>query len=74
VQDERLGRPEDALETWERVLDLFSGSGSVLMACEREGRVCLAMDLEPMEVRKTILRWELLTGKTATRVDTERTA
>jgi DNA modification methylase len=61
-------------EPGERILDLFSGSGSVLMACEREGRVCLAMDMEPMEVRKTIARWELLTGKQATRVDTERVA
>lgn len=57
-----------------RVLDLFCGSGSVLMACEREDRVCLAMDLEPREVRKTISRWELMTGKTARRIDASPTA
>lgn len=53
-----------------RVLDMFSGSGSVLIACEREGRVCLAMDIEPRQVLKTIRRWELATGKRAERVDT----
>ncbi len=64
----------NSTERGERVLDLFCGSGSVLIACEREQRVCLSMDLEPAEVRKTISRWERETGKQAKRIDTSTAA
>lgn len=56
-------------DSGDRVLDLFAGSGSTLIACEREDRICLTMDIEPKEVRKTILRWELETGQEARRLD-----
>ena len=37
-------------EPGDRVLDLFLGSGSTVIACERTGRVCLGMELDPCYV------------------------
>lgn len=36
-----------ATDPGERVLDPFAGSGSTLIACEREGRVCLMVEKDP---------------------------
>ncbi|HEY6767706.1 MAG TPA: site-specific DNA-methyltransferase, partial [Candidatus Sulfotelmatobacter sp.] len=44
------------------VLDSFSGSGSTLMAAERVGRICYAMELDPLYVDVAIRRWQRLTG------------
>lgn len=44
------------------VLDLFSGSGTTLMACERLGRVCRTMDNDPKYVAVTLERWSTATG------------
>ena len=52
----------------EKVLDLFGGSGSTLIACEKLGRQCYMMELEPMWCQVIINRWEALTGKTAEKV------
>lgn len=49
----------------ERVLDLFLGAGSVLLACELEDRTCLGLEIEPAWVEVTVRRWETLTGETA---------
>jgi DNA modification methylase len=46
------------------VLDLFSGSGTTLMACERLGRVCRTMDNDPKYVSVALERWSVATGKT----------
>ncbi len=48
------------------VLDLFLGSGSTLIACEKLGRRCYGMELDPHYVDVIITRWEKFTGKTAT--------
>ncbi len=48
-----------------RVWEPFSGSGSTLIACEREGRVCLAGECDPVNAQITIERWQKLTGKKA---------
>lgn len=45
----------------------FSGSGSQLIACEKEGRTCYAMELEPVFVEVAVRRWEAFTGKKAER-------
>lgn len=50
------------------VLEPFSGSGSVIMACERVGRRARAIEMEPKYVQTTIVRWQEFTGKTAERV------
>ena len=47
------------------VLDLFGGSGSTLMACEKTGRHCLMMEFEPHYCDVIVKRWEEFTGKTA---------
>jgi len=46
------------------VLDLFSGSGTTLMACERLGRICRAMENDPRYVAVGLERWSVATGLT----------
>jgi len=43
----------------------FSGSGSQIIAAERTGRVCYAMELEPVFCDVAIKRWEEFTGRKA---------
>ena len=47
------------------VLDLFGGSGSVLMASEELNRSCYTMEIEPTYCETIIRRWEELTGERA---------
>lgn len=47
------------------VLDLFGGSGSTLVACEKTERICYMMELDPKYIEVIINRWEALTGKEA---------
>jgi DNA modification methylase len=47
------------------VLDLFLGSGTTLIAAERTGRVCHAMELEPAYVDVAVRRWEAFSGERA---------
>ncbi len=47
------------------VLDLFLGSGSTLIACERTGRVCYGMELDVHYGSVVLARWESFTGKEA---------
>ena len=47
------------------VLEPFSGSGSQLLAAERLGRKCRAMEIQPAFVDVAIRRWEKATGKKA---------
>ena len=47
------------------VLDAFLGSGSTLIAAERTGRRCRALELEPLYVDAAIRRWQSLTGESA---------
>jgi DNA modification methylase len=48
------------------VVDLFGGSGSTLIGCERRGRVARLMEIDPKYVDVIVLRWQALTGKKAT--------
>lgn len=48
------------------VLDCFLGSGSTLIACERLGRPCRGVELEPAYVDTSINRWQDYTGLEAT--------
>lgn len=47
------------------VLDLFGGSGSTLIACEKTKRKCFMMELDPHYVDVIVARWEKFTGKQA---------
>lgn len=47
------------------VLDLFSGSGTTIMACEQNGRNAYCMELDPRYVDVIIKRWETFTGEKA---------
>lgn len=55
------------------VLDPFLGSGSTLIACERVGRRCRSIELDPLYVDLTIRRWQRLTGEGALLADTGET-
>jgi len=48
------------------VLDLFGGSGSTLIACEKTGRHARLMELDPKYVDVIVRRWQEFTGKQAT--------
>lgn len=48
------------------VLDLFGGSGSTLIACEKTGRQARLMELDPKYVDVIVKRWQDFTGKKAT--------
>ncbi len=49
----------------DHVLDLFGGSGSTLIACEKTNRKCYMMELDPIYCDVIVKRWENLTGKKA---------
>jgi DNA modification methylase len=49
----------------ERVLDLFGGSGSTLIAAEQAGRHARLVELDPLYCDVIIKRWEAFTGQKA---------
>ena len=49
------------------VYDPFVGSGTTIIAAERQGRACWAMELEPRYVDASVKRWEDYTGGQARR-------
>ena len=48
------------------VIDVFGGSGSTLIACEKTARDCRMMELDPKYCDVIIQRWQNFTGQTAT--------
>jgi len=51
----------------ENVLDLFGGSGSTLIACEKTGRRAYLMELDALYSDVIVQRWEQFTGRKAER-------
>ena len=49
----------------DKILDLFAGSGTTIMACEQLDRTAYAMELDPIYCDRIIKRWEAQTGKHA---------
>ena len=47
------------------VLDPFLGSGATLMACERTGRRCYGLELDPLYCDVIVRRWHAYTGDSA---------
>jgi len=58
---ENSSRPGDL------VFDPFGGAGSTLIACERTGRRCAMVELDPRYADVILVRWEHFTGSIATR-------
>jgi len=56
-----------------RVLDLFGGSGSTLIACEKTGRNAFLMELDEKYVDVIIKRWQDFTGKQAIHEESGKT-
>ena len=55
------------------VADLFGGSGSTLIACERSNRKARIMEIDPAYVDVIVQRWQQYVGKTATLAGDGRT-
>lgn len=55
------------------VLDVFGGSGSTLIACEKTGRHARLMELDARYVDVIVRRWQEFTGKQATHAATGAT-
>ena len=47
------------------ILDIFGGSGSTMIACEKLGKAAWLMELDPKYCDVIVKRWEDFTGKTA---------
>ena len=62
--------PEEAINNSSKgedvIIDLFGGSGSTLIACEKTGRVNRSMELDPKYCDVIVKRWQDFTGKQAT--------
>ena len=69
--------PEEAIDKTTkagyRVLDLFGGSGSTLIACEKIGRNAYLMELDPKYIDVIITRWQNFTGKEAVHIESGKT-
>ena len=55
------------------MLDVFGGSGSTLIACEKTGRDSRLMEIDPKYVDVIVKRWQEFTGKQATHAATGAT-
>ena len=53
------------------VLDLFGGSGSTMIACEKQNRHARLMELDPKYCDVIVKRWEDFTGKKAVLLENE---
>ena len=56
-------------KTGEKVLDLFGGSGTTLIACEQMDRRCFMMEFDPHYADMIVDRWEQLTGLKALKIN-----
>lgn len=53
------------------VYDPFVGTGTTIVAAERLGRRCYAMEIDPRYCDVAVARWERLTGRKAERIPAE---
>ena len=65
---EHSSRPADL------VLDPFGGSGTTMIACERTGRTCAMVELDPWFAEVIIRRWERFTGEDAVKIEADGSA
>jgi DNA modification methylase len=57
------------LKAGEALYEPFSGSGTALIAAERTGTRCYAMEIDPVYVDVALARWERFSGSIAERID-----
>lgn len=50
----------------QKVYEPFSGSGTTIIACEKSGRECRAVEITPAYVDVAVIRWQEFTGQRAT--------
>jgi DNA modification methylase len=63
----------DVTRRGDLILDSFCGSGSTIIAAEETGRLCCAVELDPLYVDVAIRRWQNVTGCDAVCVNTGET-
>ena len=56
----------------EAIFDPFCGSGTAIIAAEKTGRRCLAIEIDPRYVHAAVTRWEAFTGQRAERLPPPR--
>ena len=56
---------ENSSNVGDVVLEPFSGSGTTILASERQGRACLAMEIEPACGDLAVTRWQEYTNQQA---------
>jgi len=67
---ELFARPmHNNLQPGELALDMFLGSGTAIIAAERQGRRCYGMEIDPVYCEVAIQRWERYSGKKAVQTD-----
>jgi DNA modification methylase len=57
------------LKAGEPLYEPFCGSGTALIAAERTGTRCYAMEIDPIYVEVALARWERFSGESAVRVE-----
>ena len=55
----------DCTARGEIVLDPFLGSGTTMIACDRVGRICYGLELDPVYADMSVRRWQIVTGEAA---------
>lgn len=68
-----VGMLKNSSRRGDKVLDLFGGSGSTLIACEKLGRAARLMELDERYCDVIVRRWQDFTGKKATLESTGQT-
>lgn len=67
---ECMQRPiENNSRPGEWIYDPFGGAGTTLVACERTGRKCATIEIDPVYCDMIIKRWQKFTGQKAVRDD-----
>ena len=64
---------ESYTESGDVVFECFSGSGTTIMAAEKTGRKCYAIDISPRYCDIALLRWQERTGHDAYLASTQET-
>ncbi len=71
---ELVGRAlQNSSRSGDVVVDLFGGSGSTLIACEKTGRQARLVELDPKYCDVIVRRWEAFTGGAARHEESGRT-